>query len=164
MPVPSHQAEFVPASRFGGARRGYVFTKGARGVGYYLDNPALRAARLAASGDNANDGGNGAAPPAKRRRKGGARGSSSSSSGGGGGRRRGGGFGRAPQADQFEARDHNQYADDGSFLARQLAAQAEAALAAHENRAKREEWNTVIPEVTKVHDIYSQKAKTQFTS
>ena len=31
------QAAFVPAARFGGAKPGYVFTKGVRGVGYYVD-------------------------------------------------------------------------------------------------------------------------------
>ena len=77
-------------------------------------------------------------------------------------RRKGGGFGRAPQADTFEAQDKNRFADDGSFLARQLDAQARAAVA--RVAPVREEWNTVIPEVTHVHDIMSQKSKTRFNS
>ena len=34
---PSPVVEFLPAAKFGGARPGYIFTKRARGVGYYLD-------------------------------------------------------------------------------------------------------------------------------
>jgi hypothetical protein len=42
-------AEFVPSAAFTGARPGYVFTTGARGVGYYRDKgPAAAAAATAA--------------------------------------------------------------------------------------------------------------------
>ena len=37
--VPREQAEFQPAKRFSGAKPGFVFKKGARGLGYYLDRP-----------------------------------------------------------------------------------------------------------------------------
>jgi hypothetical protein len=43
-------AEFVPSAAFTGARPGYVFTTGARGVGYYRDKgPASAAAAAAAT-------------------------------------------------------------------------------------------------------------------
>jgi hypothetical protein len=35
--VPSATAAFVQAAKFGGARIGYVFKRGAQGLGYYLD-------------------------------------------------------------------------------------------------------------------------------
>lgn len=34
-------AEFLPAGRFGGSKAGYVFKKGAQGLGYYLDHNEL---------------------------------------------------------------------------------------------------------------------------
>ena len=37
--VPRERAEFQPAKRFAGAKPGFVFKKGARGLGYYLDRP-----------------------------------------------------------------------------------------------------------------------------
>ena len=37
--VPREQAEFQPVKRFSGAKPGFVFKKGARGLGYYLDRP-----------------------------------------------------------------------------------------------------------------------------
>ena len=35
---PPPPSSFIPMKKFAGARRGYVFKKGGRGVGYYLDN------------------------------------------------------------------------------------------------------------------------------
>ncbi|KAG5190081.1 S-adenosyl-L-methionine-dependent methyltransferase [Tribonema minus] len=42
---PQHDSgDFLPADAFGGARKGYVFTRGAHGQGYYRDAPPLLAA------------------------------------------------------------------------------------------------------------------------
>ena len=37
--IPREQADFQPAKKFAGAKKGFVFKKGPKGLGYYLDRP-----------------------------------------------------------------------------------------------------------------------------
>ena len=37
--IPREQADFQPAKKFAGAKKGFVFKKGTKGLGYYLDRP-----------------------------------------------------------------------------------------------------------------------------
>ena len=77
--IPRELADFQGAKKFAGAMKGYVFKKGPKGLGYYLDRPPKPTFKPQAK----SFGGGG----------GGQRGGWANKGGGGGGRGRGGGRG-----------------------------------------------------------------------
>ena len=78
--IPRELADFQGAKKFAGAKKGYVFKKGPKGLGYYLDRPPKPTFKPQAKSFGGGGGG-------------GQRGGWANKGGGGGGRGRGGGRG-----------------------------------------------------------------------